>query len=283
MKKYFIYGMLLAGGLTACEERVNITLPYEGDKIVVNSLMQPDSVVYVRVTRSVPSNVYDDSGFEEIGNAVVTMEQDGTVMSPLQQQVIKGRTYFVTKEKVETGKRYTVRASASGMTPVSANDTLPPAPAAKDAAAQHSSNRVRFSLQDRPGAKDYYRIRLFAYGPDMQPDTMRAFRLDPAFNNNLIEVITNTGSTSLIMDDSRFDGKQVTFVLETEHPINATHMMVEVSALTTDAYRYFRTANAQLNNNGVLVTEPVIVFTNVSNGYGIVAGINSKRLVFKVE
>jgi hypothetical protein len=72
-------------------------------------------------------------------------------------------------------------------------------------------------------------------------------------------------------------------VLETEYPINATRMMLEVSSLTCGGYRYFRSADAQVRNGGILITEPVTVYTNVQNGYGIVAGINSKRLVFSTE
>lgn len=269
--------------LSACEERVNIQLKYEGDKIVVNSLLQPDSVAYIRITRSVPANVYDESGFAEIRDAQVTLLQNGIAMSPLQLQTIKGRTYFVSKEKIANGNGYTVNVSATGLTPVTAQDTLPPAPAVSDAAAQRHTTRVVFTLKDRAGARDYYKVRLFAYGPGNQPDTIRNFRLDPAFNNNLIDVIANTHYSSLIMDDTRFDGKTVNFVLETEYPVNATRMMVEVSSLTCGGYKYFRTVDAQIRNGGVLITEPATVFTNVVNGYGIVAGINSKRLVFSTE
>ncbi|MBC9913439.1 DUF4249 domain-containing protein [Chitinophaga varians] len=283
MRSFFVYGILLAILLSACEERVNIQLKYEGDKIVVNSLLQPDSVAYVRITRSVPANVYDESGFAEIGNAQVTLLQNGVAMSPLQQQTIKGRNYFVSKEKVANGNNYTINVTAAGLTPVTAQDTLPPAPVASDPVAKRSSTRIVFTLKDRPGAADYYRLRVFAYGPDNLPDTMRNFRLDPAFNNNLIDVITNTHYPSLIIDDTRFDGKTVNFVLETEHPINAPRMMIEVSSLTCSGFKYFRTVDMQTRNGGVLITEPFTVFTNVRNGYGIVAGINSQRLEFSTE
>lgn len=283
MRSFFVYGILLMTLLTACEERVNIQLKYEGDKIVINSLLQPDSVAYIRITRSVPANVYDEGGFAEIGNAQVSLLQNGIPMSPLQKQTIKGRTYFVSQEKVSNGNVYTVNAAADGLTPVSGQDTLPPAPAASDAAGQRYNTRIVFSLKDRAGVPDYYKVRVLAYGPDNQPDTIRNFRLDPAFNNNLIDVIANTHASSLIMNDTRFDGKSVNFVLETERPIYTTRMMVEVSSLTCGGYKYFLTADAQVQSGGILISEPVTVYTNVRNGYGIVAGINSKRLMFSTE
>nr|WP_295872856.1 DUF4249 domain-containing protein [uncultured Chitinophaga sp.] len=283
MRSFFVYGIVLLTLLSACEERVNIQLKYEGDRVVVNSFLQPDSVAYIRITRSVPANVYDESGFAEIRDAQVTLLQNGIAMSPVQQQTIKGRTYFVSKEKIANGNEYTINVSAPGLTPVTAKDTLPPAPEVTGAAAQRHSTRVVFTLKDRPGARDYYQVRLFAYGPGNRPDTMRNFRLDPAFNNNLIDVIVNAHYASLIMDDARFDGKTVNFVLETEYPINATRMMVEVSEVTCGGYKYLRTANAQMHSGGVLITEPATVYTNVLNGYGIVAGINPRRLAFSTE
>ncbi|QJB35134.1 DUF4249 domain-containing protein [Chitinophaga oryzae] len=283
MKSFFVYGILLMILLSACEERVNIQLKYEGDKIVVNSLLQPDSVAYIRITRSVPANVYDESGFTEIRDAQVTLLQNGIDMGAVQQQTIKGRTYFVSKEKIANGNTYTINVSAPGLTPVTAKDTLPPVPEVSGAAAKRYSTRVVFTLKDRPGARDYYKVRVFTCGPGDRPDTMRNFRLDPAFNNNLIDVITNAHYASLIMDDARFDGKTVNFVLETEYPVNATRMMVEVSELTCGGYKYFRTSDAQIGNGGVLITEPATVYTNVVNGYGIVAGINAKRIVFTTE
>ncbi|PSL49960.1 uncharacterized protein DUF4249 [Chitinophaga niastensis] len=284
MQNVFVYAALLVLFFCSCEKRVDIKLPYDGDKIVVNSLIQPDSVIYIRVTRSVPSNVYDDNGFTEITNAAVTLEENGVVLTPLQWQEIKGHGYFVSTQKAILGKQYTVRVAAAGMQPVMATDTLPAAPDVSMAAAQRNSSRVRFTLKDRPDAADFYRIRIFAYGPDGQPDTLRLFRLDPSFNNNMVDFFTSGSNSSLIMNDARFNGKEVNFVLQTQDPIaNTTQLMVEVSTLTNDAYQYFKAVSAQERNGGTIITEPVRVFTNVSNGYGIVAGINTKRMTFKVE
>ncbi|WP_160717654.1 DUF4249 domain-containing protein [Chitinophaga solisilvae] len=280
MKSIFVYALLLVALLTSCEKRVNISLPYEGDKIVVNSLIQPDSVIYIRVTRSVPSNVYDDSGFEEIKNAAVSIDQDGTPMPAPVQQVIKGQTFFVTAGKAERGKKYTIRVASGKLDPVTAGDTLPPAPAASEPGAVRTSSRIRFTLDDNPGGKDYYRFRLFVCNDEMQPVSMRSFRLDPAFSNNLLD---NNYTTSLIINDERFNGKRLLFVLETQEPITSQYLMLEVSSLTHNSYQYFLTTRAQTINNGNIITEPVRVFTNVERGYGIVAGINMKRMVFRTE
>lgn len=284
-RKYFFVGtVLLVMLLNACSKHVDIQLPYEGDKIVVNTLIQPDSVVYVRVTRSIPSSVFDDSGYKDIPGSTVTLTADGVAFSPLQVQVIKGLSYFVSEQKAVRGKQYTVQVTAPGLTAVTATDTLPGAPDVKNASAQRNSNRIQFTLKDGPGTGDYYRIRIYVTDTSGRQGVYRLFRLDPAFNNNLVDFFTKNSYTSLVMSDERFNGKEINFVLETTEPMAALSLVtVEVSALTRNSYEYFSTVIAQQESGSSAIGNPVRVFTNVVNGYGIVGGINTKKLLFKVE
>lgn len=284
MKYFFVGAVGLAMFLVACSKRVEIRLPYEGDKIVVNTLIQPDSVVYIRVTRSVPSNVFDDSGYEDIPGAAVTLTADGAPVSPLQLQEIKGLFYYVSAQKAIRGKHYEVQVTAPGLQSVTATDTLPASPLIKNAGAQKNSNRVQFTLTDCPGTGDYYRIRIYVSDTSGAQGSFRLFRLDPAFNNNLVDFFAKSSFNSLVMSDERFDGKEVNFVLQTTDVITGnSRVTVEVSTLTYNTWEYFSTMSAQKDNGGNLIGSPVRVFTNVANGYGIVGGINTGKLVFKVE
>ncbi|HEY9262251.1 DUF4249 domain-containing protein [Chitinophaga sp.] len=283
-KHFFVGTVLLVMLLNACTKRVEIQLPYEGDKIVVNTLIQPDSVVYVRVTRSIPTNIFDDSGYKDIPGSAVTLMANGVALSPLQIQVIKGLSYFVSEQKAERGKQYTVQVTAPGLSAVTGTDTLPVAPDVKDAGAQRNSNRIQFTLKDRPGAGNYYRIRIYTTDDTGGQGVYRLFRLDPAFNNNLVDFFTKSNYNSLVMSDERFDGKEINFVLETADPmIASSQVTVEVSSLTRTTYEYFSTVAAQKESGSNAIGNPVRVFTNVVNGYGIVGGINTKKLLFKVE
>lgn len=283
-KRFFVGTILLAMLLNACSKRVEIQLPYDGDKIVVNTLIQPDSVVYVRVTRSIPSNIFDDSGYKDIPGSAVSLMADGVAFSPLQVQVIKGLSYFVSEQKAERGKQYTVQVTAPGLTAVTATDTLPVAPVVRNAGAQRNSNRIQFTLKDGPGAGDYYRIRIYVTDTSGGQGVYRLFRLDPAFNNNLVDFFTKNSYNSLVMSDDRFNGKEINFVLETADPMTAFSLVtVEVSSLTRTTYEYFSTVAAQKESGSSAIGNPIRVFTNVVNGYGIVGGINTKKLLFKVE
>lgn len=284
MKYFFVGATGLALLLSACEKREEISLPYEGDKIVVNTLIQPDSVVYIRVTRSVPSSVYDDAGYKDIPGAAVTLTAgDGSVW-PLQTQVIKGLSYYVSDRKAVLGQQYKVAVTAPGLQAVTGTDTLPPAPLAYNAGAQRSSSRVQFTLKDHSASADYYRVRIYMTNATTGQGAFLLFRLDPAFNNSLADFFSKGNYNSLIMNDERFNGKQVTFVLQTAEPImNAGEITVEVSALTYGTYQYFNTLLAQRESGNVITGSPVRVFSNVTNGYGIVGGINTRKMVFRIE
>ncbi|MBS0031283.1 DUF4249 domain-containing protein [Chitinophaga sp. 22321] len=285
MKYFFVGAIGLVTLLTSCSKQVEIQLPYEGDKIVVNTLIQPDSVVYVRVTRSVPSDVFDDSGYKDIPGATVTLTEDGLPVAPMQVQEIKGLFWYVSQKKAVRGKQYAVAVAAPGLQSVTATDTLPFPPVIKNAAAQRNTNRVQFTLKDCPGTGDYYRIRIYVSDTSGEYGGFRPFRLDPAFNNNLVDFFTKSNYNSLVMTDERFDGKEVNFVLQTADPINSySRVTVEVSTLTYNTWKYFSTVIPQKGDGGnIIIGSPVRVFTNVQNGYGIVGGINTRKLVFKVE
>ncbi|MBO9729492.1 MAG: DUF4249 domain-containing protein [Chitinophaga sp.] len=284
-RQYFFVGtVLLVMLLNACTKRVEIQMPYEGDKIVLNTLIQPDSVIYVRVTRSIPSNMLDDSGYKDIPGSAVIITANGVTLPAPQVQVIKGLSYFVSTEKAVRGQQYTVQVQAPGLTAVTATDTLPAAPLAKNASAQRNSNRVLFTLKDDPAPGNYYRIRIYITNENGGQGTYLLFGLDPAFNNNLVDFFTKSSYNSLVMNDERFNGKDVNFVLQTVDPIpGPSQVTVEVSVLTRATYDYFRTMTAQKENGNMAVRNPVRVYTNVTNGYGIVGGINTQKLTFKVE
>ncbi|MEC5142110.1 DUF4249 domain-containing protein [Chitinophaga sp. 212800010-3] len=284
MKYIFVVALLLGVFLIACERNEDIKMPYEGDKIVVNSLIQPDSVIYIRVTRSIPSNKFDDAGYADIKEATVSLSADGVPVAPLTAQQINGRYYYVSAQTAALGRKYTIQVAAPGLSPVAGTDTLPAAPQAGNAAGQSNSSRIQFTLKDNPLSKDYYKIRLYKTDTSGNNGSFLNFRLDPAFNNNLVDFFTKGDYSMLIMDDERFDGKRVNFVLQTENLLTGpAKITVEVSALTFSSYQYFNSLQAQKESGRGVVPYPIRVYSNITNGYGIVGGINTKRMTFNIQ
>ena len=289
MRPFSFYAILLVILITACEKESRIPIPYDGDKVVLNSLIQPDSLIYIRVTKSKPVKEYGNLRFPELQGAAVVIRENGQTLPAPEWRVINGKGYYVSQGVAGAGKAYTVSVSYTGLASVAATDSTPAAPDIRDASAQKTSNRVKFFLKDNIAERNYYRIRV--YNADVvngevvpqKQDTVK-FRLDPSFNNNFIDIIGNTYYSEVLLTDERINGKDVFFVLQTSKEVTASHMIVEVSGLTRGAYKYLDgTYSQRLEDRVDFSDDPVNIYSNVENGYGILGGVNARRLSFSVE
>lgn len=281
----YVYAIVLLAFI-ACQKESRIPIPYGGDKIVVNSLIQPDSLIYIRVTSSKPVRESDNLQFPELAQAHVMLTEDGTKLPTPHWEVINGLGYFVSAAAAKTGKRYAVQVDNEGLASVTAGDSTPRQPTIRDANAQRDVSRVRFTLLDDGAQVNYYRIRVYNADANLQAikgDTVK-FRLDPAYNNSFIDILGNSYYSEVMLNDERINGKAVQFVLQTADEVTANYMIVEVSALTSGAYQYLQATYSQrLEDKQGFSLDPVSIYTNVTNGYGIVAGIHPSRATLKVE
>lgn len=263
----------------ACEKAADIPVPYDGDKIVVNTLMQPDSLLYLRVTRSQPPG---SSSFPEIPTAKLTLKA-GSSTVPVQWQVIDGKGYFVSGAPVRYGFRYTLEVSAPGLDTVFATDTLPRAPVLSASFAQAGGSRVRFNMRDLPGG-DYYRFRLFQANRDYIPQKRALFRFDPSYNNSFTDLVSDKFLEYTLIDDGRFEGREITVVMQTQEVNKAGgYLLLEVTGLTRAAWQYLKTLEQQVSNSNNPLVDPNAVYSNVHQGYGIMAGVNSAYLRVEIK
>lgn len=263
----------------ACEKAVDIPVPYGGDKIVVNTLMQPDSLLYLRVTRSQPPGA---STFPEIPGAAVLLKAGNAIM-PVSWQVIGGQGYFVSQAPVQYGLQYSLEVSAAGLDTVYATDTLPRAPLLSAPFVQAGGSRVRFVLHDLPG-NDYYRFRLFHANDRFIPEKRARYRFDPSYNNNFTDLVSDRFLEYTLISDERFEGKEITVVMQTQEVNKAGgRLLLEVTGLTRAAWQYLKTLELQSTTGTNPLVDPGSVYTNVYNGYGIMAGINSACLPIEVK
>jgi hypothetical protein len=273
---------------TACEKRANVELPYEGDKIVVNTFIQADSPVYIRVTQSQPATILNDLTFKELAFAQVTLLENGQPFAPLNWQVIGGRGYFVSGIPARPGKRYAITVAANGLTGVNGSDTIPSQPDIRDLFARKTANSIRFTLVDPAREKNYYRLRIYradTVNGQLTATEKLQFRVDPSLSNNFADLMSDTYYRDVLLNDDRINGKALQMVLQTGSDVNFDHLIAEVCALTESGYRYLRSVNSQGENQDStnVLGQVVKVYSNIQNGYGIVAGIYAKRISCKVE
>ena len=111
---------------SACEKAVKIDIPYDGDKIVINSIITRDSLIYARVTNS--SRLGSWTSYLESPGASVALYEDDVFRETMGKIEIAERSYLVSSFPAVDGKKYTLKATADNLEPAEGSDIIPAKP-----------------------------------------------------------------------------------------------------------------------------------------------------------
>ncbi len=278
----------------SCEKTVNVEIPYEGDKLVLNSLFRADSNIYAKVLLSQKlTRVYQ--GVAPAGAAVSLLE-NGIAVGNFTQRNINGTNYFVSPIKAKPNYNYTLKATAPNYTAVEGTDEVPKIPITKVlsiATINTNTNnnnaynrRIKLQFQDDGNKENFYMLKIF----DADTNTLA---IGPRYKfpqyyqyNHYFDIVgftdANTnglfggggGENEQFITDETFNGRDITLNLEFDNNNSntGTHYVVEVIALSKSTYRYLQSLRIQSNTNGDPFAEAATVFNNITNGFGIVGG-----------
>ncbi len=167
---------------------------------------------------------------------------------------------------------------------------------------------VRLTLDDPGGERNYYEVSVYRNELLLQPrfddegnysgdDTVRFLRQqylrseDPVVANTASDPLLGEsgfyGST-LSFNDDLFNGKSYTLRFIPEVYVSSFEgsegrLYVILSTVSEGQYRYTRSVDLQYENDGNPFAEPVQVYSNVKNGFGIVAGSSASQVVVELE
>jgi hypothetical protein len=175
MKKVCIALYILPFVLISCEKELDINLPDTEKHIVVNGMINPDSLFRIRVSKS--RNILDTSQFEYVSNASVKLYTDGInelSLTSMENGYFQGNFY------PEIGKRYSLTVDYPPLNSVSAELTLkdPVQIMAWDTTMEtiitdygngwaDTANYVYIdlTLKDKPATNDFYFLSITSLQP----------------------------------------------------------------------------------------------------------------------
>jgi len=272
---------------TACEKPINIDLPYEGNKIVINSLIIRDSLIYARLTNS--SQLSNSSFFPVPAGAKIDLYENDLFKETLVRRNIYGKDYFVSLSKSAEGKKYTLKASATGLDNAEGSDVIPPKPSFTEVEFKQTSTgnnqraKLVITINDPAGEKNYYRLRLYGADTNTSPIGSRFiidkqdyqyFKVDNLASNSDFDIFGDYDYSQIYFTDDKFDGRNVSLTVNVEYFSSADlYIAPELVHLSRDSYRYLQSRENQFNNEGNPFTEAVVVYNNINGGYGIVGGM----------
>lgn len=293
----FIFILLLT---VSCELVVDVDMPIETPGLTLNSYFTPDSVWNAYVTLS--RHILDNAGYyDSVTNANVAVYQDGI---PVETLVHMGYGHYKSAQgKPIPGVSYEMRAEVPGYETVKAASAAPAlteiqAPEFNIPQDHDQEITVSFKLTDNPDEANYYEVRLIVerterwwhYGNGSGDTTEQTF-ISEAYIESDDPAVSNDNDLyygSLIFKDVLFNGKEFTVQFKSRaYRMNSFYGTSEVNkyfislrTLSEDYYLYRTTSELQDYTSGDPFAQPVTVYNNIANGYGIFAGYSEDTVEY---
>lgn len=285
LNKHFLTLLVFLIAWTSCEMDIDMEFTEHTPVLVINSAFTPDSNWLVHVSRSVGYFEKISSGSEIIENATIIIKHKGSVVS---KPVYQSKGYYIDFDnKPKPGFEYTIEVSAPGFETVkSKGQTLSYIPITDlritDTLVKFSNEffsgdyiKLSFELKDPPG-ENFYMLKVMLTDtfenwstgePEIQKYDIFVQTEDPGFNS----IYGN-----LYLEDKLFDGKtkQINLLVDKYYYDLKKYLEVVLVNCTPEYYLYSRSYDLQRWNEYDPFSEPIPVFSNIENGYGIFAGFN---------
>lgn len=304
MKKRINILILAVAAMMAvgCEKVVEFDMGDIEPKVVVNSLVQMDSTISMKLTysRFFLEGGYGNNAFRVIDNAAITLLRNG-----MPESVTGGLDGIYTSScKPQPGDTLSLVVSVPGHEEITSGCRIPSKANYEVVDFEVDSNgrwgdiqcRLRLKINDVAGERNFYRISALgwdSYWDSISPrDRMKiTFECsDPVFGDATnIETVIDGGDNTrygqeLDFADTYFEGSShvltITFsiydylyydggvhsTLPSEWPIE-----LFVTSISEELYRYSQTKNAAEGELFGLFSEPVQVYSNIKGGVGIFA------------
>ena len=291
--RFFIL-LFFASIFYACENYIEIEVPPLEKKPVLNCLFTENKPFKLHLSMSTD---IQDTNLVFIKGAKISLFADNILIEQL-QELDSG--YYISNYKAQKGVLYRVEADISGYPVLIASDSLPQeiSPAQiyfqKNAIYDFGSSYAKayITFYD-PAENNYYEVGLsakYVYYADwdgqyheVRVDDNIAYWLidDDALNNE--EITGWIGAVSFT--DELFNGNKYQLKLPVKEMYDNAHYYVRFNSVSHHYYKHKSTMDKHLFNqggwsyDGLLLIDggnPVSMYGNVENGYGIFAGYISE-------
>lgn len=284
-------------GFTSCETVVDMKLPEQPPKLVVNSFVTPDSIIMLHLSKS--QFILKNEQIKPVIDGDVLLFENGSFIGKL-IHLNKGFYYlpgFLPKEN----KQYTINASGEGLKNVEAKDTIPSKPIINQIELSSSYFEGQsykdfiVYINDNPSAENYYMVSLIGKRYEYIYDTLTYDIIDSVEVSEPIGFVSQDkvfeeqlGGTNSVFSDKLFNGKIYPLRISlSEYLFDETNNMsyFEIIIILKNISQSYAKYLITYANNSYSdpFSQPVQVFTNVKNGFGIFAGYSSEKRKIKVK
>jgi hypothetical protein len=265
---------------------IDVDVPREPTLLTVNCVFNPDSLWTADISQSI--YILDEEETTFIANATVVVYENNVPITTLVHKA-NGR-YQSPDWKPEIGKSYKISAAALNYPSATSFSTLPNATPIhsveiKKVEKNHSvETNVKLKFIDDPAVRNYYQVlasveyEYFDYGDDeietsQYPAGIES--LDPLIQKENEDMSWDNG---FLFTDTFFDGKETEISFRVADHVGVG-VRVRLRNVSEDFYKYMRAVQLQRRTEGNPLAQPVNVFNNIDNGFGIFASYTETNYV----
>ncbi|RLD47618.1 MAG: hypothetical protein DRI94_13750 [Bacteroidetes bacterium] len=291
----------------SCRKKLDIDIPEAEKHIVLNGIINPDSTIRVRVTKS--KSVLDNNEIENLSSADVKLFKNDIFVENL---VFNDSGYFYSNVKPEMNANYEIRTDYPGLNSVKADVFLLPPSEIQSVDTTvlikinnygegyiDTTYEIHFNLRfdDKAATSDYYFLSVNTLYPVFfYTDTSMIFTgyeeysyyfdtTDPVLNKNNNEFIID-GINGRVFSDELFNGNSYTlnfiadfynyksdeYVKEINDEQYPVIIVLKLLKVTEAVYNYIFSFNLNEQTRFDPFAQPVQVYSNVENGLGLFSG-----------
>ncbi len=294
MKNRFVLSFILL--LAACEKDITVKVPPQPTRLVVNGITSMNSAFRVSVGKTAGILDLTTPDSYKVTNALVQLFENGVLKDTLVYNAGTDAYRVKNNTIAQTGNNYRVKVTVPNFTTAEA-ETVAPANIViqsitrrMNAKTDNNGNmldEVKIIFRDSAATTNYYLFKFrrpsYINGNTVNyngiyclhssdKDIDRRNNSDPTDFDYCID-------QEFLMQDKNFNGglKEILVFINHEelNPlVNTTNnrvyrAVVELNNITADHYKYRKSYDAYQDSEDNPFAEPVLVYGNVKNGYGV--------------
>ncbi len=284
-------------GLMSCQTVVDLDIPIERPRIVMNASLIANESPSVRLVWS--KHILDNSfEYKTIPDALVTIHVGNQTVSMVYDEEMG--EYSNPTYTVMPGTAYEIKVNVADYPEVRASDRVPPQISLDTVIYKGLTQRNPWSQEDEytfvftdpPGENFYeitgFEVRRFEF-TDQNGNIQEQINTGPIYldpKNPSFKSENNFGG-GILFNDKLFDGKQVEidFFINFRgwHQAELIEAYIVIKSVSESYFQFQTTSNLQRYNQGDPFAQPVQVFSNIENGVGILKSESSTTYVLEVE
>ena len=296
----------------ACQQE-KIELPDTGRKIVINGLISTDSLLSVFVNKSVYISEYDFPMGKDLENAKVYIYQNNICIDSLTHDVnhlwkstiYYPGNYWSARLIPLPGDEYKIVAKVPGLPDATASTKIPDI---VNIERVDTSRIILVSESEYPEFDSFERLICKIEFTDPKDETNyylfnigKSFLCqDPIVEEKLYDVNSNNGQSDgsyiegIAFSDKVINGQKYSLTISIPERgwyndslktriFPKLTLDLKLYSITEEYFKYIQTLNLYNEKFGNPLTEPVLVYSNITGGYGIFAGsaVSCKSIIVR--